>query len=66
VSDERAESGLPPVQIQAFNGPLDLLLHLIRVNEVSITDIPIADITEQYTLYLDAMRNWIWMWLRST
>ena len=57
VNDERAESALPPVQIQAFSGPLDLLLHLIRVNEVSITDIPIAEITEQYTLYLDAMRE---------
>ena len=48
---------LPPVAIAAFSGPLDLLLHLIRVNEVSITDIPIAEITEQYTAYLDAMRE---------
>jgi len=36
---------------------LDLLLHLIRINEVEITDIPIAEITEQYTAYLDAMRE---------
>jgi segregation and condensation protein A len=57
MMDEPAESALPPVQIQAFSGPLDLLLHLIRVNEVSITDIPIAQITEQYTSYLDAMRE---------
>lgn len=57
MSDESAESALPPVQIPAFAGPLDLLLHLIRVNEVSITDIPIAQITEQYTLFLDAMRE---------
>ncbi|MGE5277004.1 MAG: segregation and condensation protein A [Acidobacteriota bacterium] len=57
MNDERAESALPPVRIQAFSGPLDLLLHLIRVNEVSITDIPVAEITEQYTLYLDAMRE---------
>jgi len=57
MADERAESALPPVQIDAFSGPLDLLLHLIRVNEVSITDIPIAEITEQYTSYLDAMRE---------
>jgi segregation and condensation protein A len=57
MNDERAESALPPVQIDAFSGPLDLLLHLIRVNEVSITDIPIAQITEQYTAYLDAMRE---------
>ena len=56
-SDDRARAPLPPVEIPAFSGPLDLLLHLIRVNEVSITDIPIAEITEQYTAYLDAMRE---------
>jgi segregation and condensation protein A len=48
---------LPPVDIASFSGPLDLLLHLIRINEVSITDIPIAEITEQYTAYLDLMRE---------
>lgn len=57
MTDEIAESALPPVNIEAFSGPLDLLLHLIRVNEVSITDIPIAQITEQYAAYLDAMRE---------
>jgi segregation and condensation protein A len=57
MSDERAESALPPVHAGGFDGPLDLLLHLIRINEVSITDIPIAEITEQYTTYLDAMRE---------
>ncbi len=57
MPDESAERSLPPVAIAAFNGPLDLLLHLIRVNEVSITDIPIGEITEQYTAYLDAMRE---------
>jgi segregation and condensation protein A len=51
------ESALPPVAIPAFAGPLDLLLHLIRINEVEITDIPIAEITEQYTAFLDAMRE---------
>jgi segregation and condensation protein A len=54
---EGTESALPPVAIAAFSGPLDLLLHLIRVNKVSITDIPIAEITEQYTAFLDAMRE---------
>jgi len=59
VTDERSgrETALPPVAIPAFSGPLDLLLHLIRVNEVSIADIPIAEITEQYTQYLDTMRE---------
>jgi len=55
--DETTSSALPPIAIPAFSGPLDLLLHLIRINEVSITDIPIAQITEQYTAYLDAMRE---------
>jgi segregation and condensation protein A len=57
MPDELSQSALPPVAIAAFNGPLDLLLHLIRVNEVSITDIPIAEITEQYTAFLDTMRE---------
>jgi segregation and condensation protein A len=59
MADEPAgqSSALPPVAIPAFNGPLDLLLHLIRINEVSITDIPIAEITEQYTAYLETMRE---------
>jgi segregation and condensation protein A len=57
MPDETTESALPPVAIPAFSGPLDLLLHLIRINEVSITDIPIFEITEQYTAYLDAMRE---------
>ncbi len=57
MNEETSREALPPVAIPAFSGPLDLLLHLIRVNEVSITDIPIAQITEQYTAYLDAMRE---------
>jgi segregation and condensation protein A len=57
MPEETPDRALPPVAIAAFNGPLDLLLHLIRINEVSITDIPIADITEQYTAFLDAMRE---------
>jgi segregation and condensation protein A len=57
MSEEASGSALPPVELEAFSGPLDLLLHLIRVNEVSITDIPIARITEQYAAYLDAMRE---------
>ncbi len=50
-------SPLPPVEIGSFSGPLDLLLHLIRVNEVSITDIPIVEITRQYSEYLDLMKE---------
>jgi segregation and condensation protein A len=40
-----------------FEGPLDLLLHLIRQEQVSIYDIPVARITDQYLLYLQHMQN---------
>ena len=43
-------------KLGVFEGPLDLLLHLIKINEVDISDIPIATITEQYLEYLDLMR----------
>ena len=46
-----------PVRLDNFDGPLDLLVHLIKKNEVNIYDIPIAIITEQYTGYLDAMEE---------
>lgn len=45
------------VKLSIFEGPLDLLLHLIRLNEVDVTDIPIALIAEQYVEYLDLMRE---------
>jgi segregation and condensation protein A len=45
------------VQLEIFEGPLDLLLHLIKKNEVSITDIPIAAITEQYFATLELMES---------
>jgi segregation and condensation protein A len=45
------------VQLEIFEGPLDLLLHLIKKNEVNITDIPIAVITEQYLATLDLMET---------
>lgn len=45
------------VQLEIFEGPLDLLLHLIKKNEVSITDIPIATITEQYLSTMELMQS---------
>jgi segregation and condensation protein A len=45
------------VKLPDFEGPLDLLLYLIRKEEVSIYDIPIARITAQYLDYLNAMRE---------
>ncbi|MEW6664083.1 MAG: segregation/condensation protein A [Thermodesulfobacteriota bacterium] len=44
------------VKLEIFEGPMDLLLHLIRKNEVDIFDIPIAAITDQYLQYLDMMK----------
>ncbi|MEG1847245.1 MAG: segregation/condensation protein A [Lachnospiraceae bacterium] len=43
------------VKLQAFEGPLDLLLHLIDKNKIDIYDIPIVDITEQYLAYIKQM-----------
>jgi segregation and condensation protein A len=45
-----------PVRLRNFEGPLDLLLHLIKTNEVSIYDIPITLITSQYLEYIDIMQ----------
>ncbi|MBI2185568.1 MAG: segregation/condensation protein A [Acidobacteria bacterium] len=45
------------VRLSAFEGPLDLLIHLIRTNEVNVCDIPIALITEQYLGYLRLMEE---------
>src|SRR5262244_2981788 len=41
----------------SYRVPLDLLLHLIKKNEVDVTNIPVATITEQYLAYLDLMRD---------
>jgi len=45
------------IKLDIFEGPLDLLLYLIRKNEIDIYNIPIALITEQYLEYLDLMRS---------
>ena len=45
------------IKLDIFEGPLDLLLYLIRKNEIDIYNIPIALITEQYLSYLDLMRS---------
>ncbi len=46
-----------PVKLQVFEGPLDLLLHLIDKNKVDIYDIPIVEITNQYMEYIRAMEE---------
>ena len=45
------------VKCSLFEGPLDLLLYLVNKAEVDIVQIPVAQITEQYLVYLDIMRN---------
>lgn len=45
------------VHLEAFEGPLDLLLHLIEKNKVDIYDIPIVEITAQYLSYIDEMKK---------
>lgn len=51
---------IPPdaleVYLEAFEGPLDLLLYLIRKNNLDILDIPMADLTQQYMSYVEKMR----------
>ena len=47
----------PRIRLPEFEGPLDLLLYLIKKNEVDIHDIPIAPITRQYMEYLDLMKE---------
>lgn len=45
------------VKIESFEGPLDLLLHLIDINKFNIFDIPIVEITAQYMEYLQSMET---------
>jgi segregation and condensation protein A len=56
-NDSYTEERFPyTVRLEMFEGPLDLLLHLINKNELDITNIPIALITEQYLEYLRLMK----------
>ena len=69
VERERGENGgggpeapelLPAawrVQLPVFEGPLDLLLHLIKLNRVEITDIPVATICDQFHAYLQLLEE---------
>lgn len=51
--EEQNDEALTAFKVNDFEGPLDLLLFLIKKNEINIYDIPISDITEQYLEYLD-------------
>ena len=51
--------GMPyTLKLPEFEGPLDLLVHLIEKDKVDIYDIPIESITEQYIAYLDSMQEY--------
>ena len=45
------------VRLESFEGPMELLMHLIEKNKIDIYDIPIAELTEQYIDYLDQFRE---------
>lgn len=47
----------PEIKLRQFEGPLDLLLHLIEKNDVDIYDIPISTITSQYMDYIESMKE---------
>jgi segregation and condensation protein A len=51
------EPSKPVVDLEIFQGPLDLLLYLIQKNEINIYDIPIATITQQYLEHLELMEE---------
>jgi len=51
-------SGIGPgIRLSAFEGPLDLLLHLIRSNQMDIFDIPVVEVARQYADYVDLMQE---------
>ena len=54
---EKSEQQQLRIELEVFEGPMDLLLHLIRTQELDIYDIPISRVTEQYLKYLSALRD---------
>jgi len=52
----RASRSVVTVKLERFEGPLDLLLHLIKRDEIDVYDIPISHITQQYLAYIELMR----------
>jgi segregation and condensation protein A len=57
INDASAEESSMRIRLDGFEGPLDLLLHMIRREELDIWNIPIAHITEQYLEYLQIMKD---------
>ncbi|MBA3547097.1 MAG: segregation/condensation protein A [Nannocystis sp.] len=56
AGDPRGRAAIYSVELEVFEGPLDLLLHLVRRHELDILDIPIAFVAEKYLEYLGMMR----------
>ena len=54
------------VKLQVFEGPLDLLLHLLEKNKVNIYDIPIVEITNQYMEYIAEIEKRLPKWEAQT
>ncbi len=57
ISDASQEEPALTIRLEGFEGPLDLLLHLIKREELDIWNIPISHITEQYLSYLQMMQD---------
>ena len=57
VQEDEARRDTYRVKLEIFEGPLDLLLYLIKKDEIDIYDIPISHITEQYLAYLELMQE---------
>ncbi len=56
-NDSPVDEPAMTIRLEGFEGPLDLLLHLIKREEMDISDIPIARVTEQYLSYLQVMQD---------
>jgi len=57
LEDNGYPRGAPSFKLPVFEGPLDLLLHLIKENKIDIYDIPIALVTKQYLEYIEFMKE---------
>lgn len=58
MEEQTVGAALPKILLHdLFEGPLDLLLHLIKINEMDISDVRLTEITGQYLAYLDAMKE---------
>ena len=56
-TDQESSLNIYSIKVPVFEGPLDLLLHLIKDNKIDIYDIPIAIITHQYLQYIEVMKE---------